>query len=87
MIKLNVKQILEQQGKTPYWLAKETGISNNNIANICNGDTKSIRLDTMEKICKALNCTPNDIIESDDPQLKRLMTYSSMFDSINKNTK
>ena len=87
MIKLNVRQILEQQGKTPYWLAKETGISNNNIANICNGDTKSIRLDTMEKICKALNCTPNDIIESDDPQLKRFMAYSSTLNSINKNTK
>ena len=72
-MKLNVKQLLDKQGKTPYWLAKETGISNNNIANICNGDTNSIRFDTIEKICKALNCIPNDILESDDPQLKRLM--------------
>ena len=64
-MKLNVKQILEKQGKTPYWLSKVTGISNNNISNICNGDTKSIRLDTIEKICHALNCTPNDIFIND----------------------
>ena len=64
-MKLNVKQILEKQGKTPYWLSKVTGISNNNISNICNGDTKSIRLDTIENICQALNCTPNDIFTND----------------------
>lgn len=64
-MKLNVKQILDKQGKTPYWLSKVTGISNNNISNICNGDTKSIRLDTVDKICKALNCTPNDIFIND----------------------
>ena len=64
-MKLNVKQILEKQGKTPYWLSKVTGISNNNISNICNGETKSIRLDTIEKICQALNCTPNDIFTND----------------------
>lgn len=64
-MKLNVKQILVEQGKTPYWLSKVTGISNNNINNICNGDTISIRLDTIEKICRALNCTPNDIFTSD----------------------
>lgn len=64
-MKLNVKQILEKQGKTPYWLSKVTGISNNNISNICNGETKSIRLDTIEKICQSLNCTPNDIFTND----------------------
>ena len=64
-MKLNVKQTLEKQGKAPYGLSRVTGISNNNISNICNGDTKSIRLDTIEKICHALNCTPNDIFTND----------------------
>ena len=67
-MKLNVKQILEKQGKTPYWLSKVTGISNNNISNICNGDTKSIRLDTIEKICHALNCTPCLLYTSPSPR-------------------
>lgn len=74
MITLKINEILEQQGKTSYWLAKQTGISQNNMLNICNG-TKSIRFDTLEKICKVLECTPNDIIVSDDPQLNRLLAY------------
>lgn len=76
MIHLKVKKILDEQGKTPYWLSKVTGISPNNIGKICNGETANIRFDTMEKICKALNCTPNDIMEFDDPQLQRLLTYT-----------
>lgn len=72
MIKLRVKQILENQGKTAYWLAKTTGISTNNVSNICNG-TSSIRLDTIEKICLALECTPNDIFETDNKKMLELM--------------
>lgn len=62
MVELNVKSILDEQGKSQYWLSKKTGISPNNIGKICNGETKNIRLDTMDKICNALNCTPNDIL-------------------------
>ena len=41
MIQLNIKQILQNKGKTAYWLAKKTGISPNNIGKICNGETKN----------------------------------------------
>lgn len=70
MIKLNVKLVLEKQGKSQYWLAKKTGISPNNIGKICNGETKNIRLDTMDKLCQVLGCTPNDILifDKDDEQ-------------------
>ena len=37
MLKLRVNEILESKGKTPYWLGKQTGISQNNIGKICNG--------------------------------------------------
>lgn len=60
-MKINIKQILADQEKTQYWLSKTTGISTNNIGKICNEKTSSIHLDTIEKICQALNCTPNDI--------------------------
>lgn len=79
MLKLKVKEVLENQNKTPYWLSKQTGISPNNIGKICNGETINIRFDTLEKICKALDCTPNDIIISDDPQMKRLLAYAINF--------
>ena len=61
MIQLNIKQILQNKGKTAYWLAKKTGISPNNIGKICNCETKNIRLDTMEKLCKALECEIEDL--------------------------
>lgn len=49
MLSLRINEILEQQGKTPYWLGKQTGISQNNILKICNGETSTIRFDTIEK--------------------------------------
>lgn len=76
MLSLRVNEVLQEKGKTAYWLSKQTGISPNNIGKICNGETTNIRFDTMEKICIALECTPNDIVISDDTQMKRLLTYS-----------
>lgn len=76
MLSLRIDEILKEQNKTPYWLGKQTGISQNNIGKICNGETSTIRFDTLEKICITLNCSINDIFVSDDPKLKRLLTYS-----------
>lgn len=87
MIRLKIKQILQEKNKTAYWLSKQTGISANNIGKICNGETTNIRFDTMEKICKALNCTPNELIETDDPQLNRLITYATYLTSIKSDEK
>lgn len=42
-------------------LMKEANISANIIAKIKTG--KYMALDKVESICKALNCTPNDILE------------------------
>ena len=61
MIKLNVNNLLRQTGKSVYWLAKETGISQNNMSKICNGETVNIRLETMDKLCNVLDCNPGDL--------------------------
>lgn len=76
MLSLRISEILAQQGKTPYWLGKQTGISQNNIGKICNGETSTIRFSTLEKICIALNCSINDLFQTDDPQMKRLLFYT-----------
>ena len=65
--------------KTPYWLGKQTGISQNNIGKICNGETSTIRFDTIEKICKTLNCSIDDIFETDDPQMQQLLNQQNNY--------
>ena len=87
MLSLRVNKILEKKGLTPYWLGKQTGISQNNILKICNGETSTIRFDTIEKICKALECSINDLFESDDPQMKRLLAYASKINELNDKDK
>lgn len=66
MYKLNVKNLLDAKGKTQYWLSKQTGISANNVSKIYNGETVNIRLDTINKLCEALKCTPCELFIKDD---------------------
>ena len=87
MLSLRINKILEEQGKTPYWLGKQTGISQNNILKICNGETSTIRFDTLEKICKALECSINDLFETDDLTMQRLLTYAYKINELNNKDK
>ncbi|MGI6003062.1 MAG: helix-turn-helix domain-containing protein [Lachnospiraceae bacterium] len=43
-------------------LAKKIDISPANLSILKNGKARAIRLDTLEKLCKALSCQPGDII-------------------------
>ena len=61
MIKLDVLHLLEEQGKTKYWLYKQLGMSYQNFSKMINNQTKSIRYENIETICLLLNCTPNDL--------------------------
>lgn len=61
MIKLDVLRLLEEQGKTKYWLYKQLGMSYQNFSKMINNQTKSIRYENIETICLLLNCTPNDL--------------------------
>ena len=52
---------LQELSKSRYWLSKETNITYPNIIKICNNQTESIKFSSLESICKALNCTLNDL--------------------------
>ena len=62
MIKLNVLELLEQQGKTKYWLYKQLGMSYQNFNRMIHNETKSIQYENIEAMCLLLNCTPNDLL-------------------------
>ncbi|EOU1110481.1 TPA: helix-turn-helix domain-containing protein [Clostridium perfringens] len=62
-MKLKLKELLEQENKSVYWLKHETNISHATIYKMVNNETTMISFDNIEKICMALNCTPNDVFE------------------------
>lgn len=63
MVYINLKAVLKQNNRSKYWLIKHTELSFQTISNLANNETSGIKFDTLEKICKALDCTPNDIIQ------------------------
>ena len=58
-----ISKILEQQGKTPYWLAKQTGISTQSIYKIVNNDLDidDMQYRTVRLIAQALGVNPEDL--------------------------
>lgn len=81
MLSLKINKILEDQNRSAYWLGKQTGIAPNNISKICNGETSTIRFDTIEKICLALNCSIDDLFESTDQKMQRLILSHNKSDT------
>lgn len=58
-----IEKILEKQGKTPYWLAKETRISNQTIYKLINRgiDIDDMKYKTVRLIADALNVDIEDL--------------------------
>jgi putative transcriptional regulator len=44
-------------------LAEHVGISNVNLSKIKTGKVQGIRFNTLDAICKALECQPGDLLE------------------------
>jgi putative transcriptional regulator len=44
-------------------LADKVGLSNVNLSNLKTGKMKGIRFETLNSICKVLNCQPGDLLE------------------------
>lgn len=77
-MKLYIKHLLVRKGITRYELAKRIGVTYPTITSIYNSESTSIKLDILESLCNELNCTPNDILISDNEQLNQLLSDYSM---------
>lgn len=62
MIKLNALELLAKREKTKYWLYKQLGMSDQNFSKMVNNQTKSIRYENIETICRLLDCTPSELL-------------------------
>jgi len=61
MIDIRIDHLLEEQGRTFYWLAKETGISHTTLWRLKKGKALGINFLTLEKLCEKLACQPGDM--------------------------
>src|SRR5205085_1027416 len=63
MIQVRLKQMLEDRGRTRYWLAKESGIDYDTLARIEQAThTNRIELRVLDALCRALQCQPGDLL-------------------------
>jgi putative transcriptional regulator len=62
MIEIKIDKLLENRGRSFYWLAKETGISHTTLWRLKKGKALGINFETLERMCEALKCQPGDVL-------------------------
>jgi len=60
MIKIQLEKLLA--GRTLYRLSKETGIRWATLAAMANGKAQRFDVELLDRICKALDCQPGDLL-------------------------
>ena len=87
IMQIDIKQKLKESGMTRYELAKRIGVTYPTIDNIYKGTSTSIKFEILAAICKELNCSPTDILVSDDPQMQYILTYAPKLNTSNNKNK
>ena len=60
---INIDVMLAKRKMSVTKLSEQVGITMANISILKNGKAKAIKLDTLNKLCRALDCQPGDILE------------------------
>jgi putative transcriptional regulator len=61
-VKILLKQVRTSRKLSQNKLAQLVGMTLQNVQRIEYGDAKSIPLETLDKLCKALKCQPGDLL-------------------------
>ena len=86
MLKINIQAKLKEKGLNKNPFAKLMQIGYPAACALYDGTTTRISFDTLENICKVLDCSPVEILVSDDTQMQRLLTYAFKISELsNKN--
>jgi putative transcriptional regulator len=60
---INLDVMLAKRKMRSTELAEKIGINTVNLSILKNGKVKAIKIETLEAICRALECQPGDILE------------------------
>ena len=63
MINIRLDYVLLDRRMKLTELAEATGIALNNLSVLKTNKARAIRFSTLDAICKALNCSPGDLLE------------------------
>ncbi|HSV33416.1 MAG TPA: helix-turn-helix transcriptional regulator [Pyrinomonadaceae bacterium] len=63
MIEIRINELLADKERSFYWLAKQTGISHTTLWRLKKGKAHGITFETLEVICKALECDAGDVLK------------------------
>ena len=62
-IVVNLDVVMAQRKMSLNELSEKVGLTLSNLSILKTGKAKAIRFSTLEAICKALDCTPADLLE------------------------
>lgn len=68
MIVFNIDVMLAKRKMSVTELSEKVGITMANISILKNGKAKAVKVETLNKICEALQCQPGDILEWRDDE-------------------
>lgn len=63
MIIINIDVMLAKRKMSVTQLSEIVGVTLANVSILKNGKAKAIKIDTLNKICMALDCQPGDLLE------------------------
>ncbi len=63
MINIRLDYVLLDKRMKLKDLAQATGLTVNNLSILKTNKARAIRFSTLNSLCKALNCTPGDLLE------------------------
>ena len=67
-VRLRVLEILEEQGKSRYWLNQQLGMHYMSFKKMIEHDTDSIHFSTLENLSASLNVPVGDLFETVDDE-------------------
>ncbi len=60
---INIDVMLAKRKMSVTQLSQKVGITMANISILKNGKAKAIKVETLDKICRALQCQPGELLE------------------------
>lgn len=63
MIKINIDVMLAKRKMSLSELTEKVGFTMANVSLLKNGKIKALKISTLDKLCKILDCQPGDLLE------------------------